>query len=116
MTTLRSKSLLKYNPSSSLTVLTTSVGQFPFIFCADCKKPIENTDAIAGWNEDGAVGFAHNDCEDNFELAEDLITFFANLMHNTGVTVAALRTERKTNPLLVSANRLVQAAQPEVAR
>jgi hypothetical protein len=90
-------------------------GFFPFIFCAFCKKRIENLDAVAGYSEDEAVVFAHNDCEDNkhFGYAVDLITFFANLMHNTGVTVAAVRAERKNNPFLASADRKAQTAQTE---
>ena len=115
MATLRNKTHLTTAPSfGNIKYETRPEGFFPFIFCADCKKSIENLDAIAGWNDDGQVAFAHNACADNFEYAEDLISFFHSLLHNTNVSINKLQDEANDplgSALRVSADRTVQPAQ-----
>ena len=98
----------------------TDKGMFPRIFCEVCKKPINDEDGLAYWNESGAVTHAHvGSCDSelkhhpNWPNSERLSSFFLNLLHNTGIGVKELKdAENRASLLGVVATRQKLGGRP----
>jgi|SRR6185437_9364096 hypothetical protein len=84
--------MIKYQMHSS--------GMFPRIFCDSCSNPIEDDKGFTLWDDAGNVAHAHMgacafklDRGAGFHRSESLITFLANLLHNTHIDPKTLQAD-----------------------
>jgi hypothetical protein len=77
-----------------------SGGIFPRIFCDECSKPIDDEKSFALWDKDGNVAHAHQgNCVHKLSrttplvYSDSLVTFLANLLHNTGINPKKLKPD-----------------------
>jgi hypothetical protein len=75
---------------------------FPRFYCDACSKPIEDEEALTFWDESGNVAHAHEGaCAHKFfkstawVYSDALVTFLANLVHNTGINPKTLKPDAR---------------------